>query len=403
MSNNILNYDGKRINDLTLCKQLTDEALLVISKSSLTYSLNMKQIRDFFTYEEGGLQHNFLSASQIESKIDEINRTFNDYSDIIGTLQGDMKTLSTDINERMKSLESTIGDFTTITFPKFKDSIISEPDEEGNRTGYIPKMQQDIADIRTDLDDYKQTTTRDIEAMFNAEKGEIDKEILGVNASVNYIYGYGPVVPTLLPEGKIFLQTFNVKFQAKQYQYYTITLYKTEIDDEGNIINSKDENGDDIPFDVVVGIKAEGMKITRISLNFPDLPASVETIPVKVILHDDYALDKKGLKIYDGIFTYNDKYGWNNELGIFMIPTTATTINISANYSIGETQVITSFNHYDHSIWESIGGILVVPLVDDNGNFIYDEEDTYYLAAEGSSEENPKGAPNIIPNISQEG
>ena len=380
----IINYTGKgkRINELViLSEQLLDEALLAISQDSLTRSIPVGNIRDYFAFNNSDTRSradNFYTVKDINEKIAGINDSFSSVGVRIGALEGQMEEFKAELDADILEINTTLNDFTDRRFIEFQTTI----------TGDITRMGEEIDSFKTEVkDDFAQFQT-DIEGELADAKVKLNEDILKVNADVNYIYGYGPTVPTLLPEGKIFLQTFNKNMTLPDANDYTINV-----------------GTDSDPAYITVRIKAEGMKIARITLIYPQLGDRNPDIAVTVTLKDKYALDSKGLQIYNGSlhdFSYTAGVGKYKDLGIFMIPTTATTIEVSTDAGIGGSLLNGTFTHDELGIWEAVGGVLTVSLmtgveynldgsVAEASAFFYNE-DGDFLSAEGSSDMNPAGA-----------
>lgn len=383
---NVLDFNEKRIYELSLldATRITDEALMIISQDSLTRSMKISYLREVLTAsEKDGMSSNkFLTAKSIYDELNEVENKFITTNIQLSDFSNDILNISGRLDSMNSELDGKIENFIS-QFAEFKNYISGE----GN--GQIPLIKTEIEQFKSDIRTEFSTLTKDTDELIEDARMELQDGINGVNANVSYIYAYGPVVPTLLPEGKIFLQTFNVNYKNEDPQNYTKAV--TSIS-SGNILNNKT---------VMIRVEAVGMKVVRLTLILPQLTKiPTNTSAIKVSLFEDHVLDKKGLVIYESIATSltNTIYGIGVELGVFMIPTTSTTIEVSLGAGIYDEPTKVSFNHYDDGIWETVGGIIVIPLTteiknEDTGEistvFLLNEEGDY-LSASGSSDQNPK-------------
>lgn len=377
---NILDYNQKRIAQVTEAKlgEINDDALMLISQNNLTRSLLLSTLRNFFASDNINDSDKFYDIETIEGKIttingnvENINETISQLSADFIKLRGDMTTLQGKV---LTKLEEYDGKFTSM---------------QSGLDGKIVEINQSISDLEATVLGWIETAKSELDDKLNEIKGELNNELDKMNAGINYIYGYGPIVPTLLPEGKFFLQTFNPNYKWKAEN--TAQKYATYTDKYGNDIISEVQ--------VLLTLKQVGEKVARIGMAFSGVNLS-KSPNIKVRFIDDYTFNSAGLTIYDSnLSSWSGNLSNYLELGVFMIPTTSTEILIEIEDGIivdkdGKTAPLTvSFNNIDDSIWLSFTGVLVIPYTD-NGDYMYYMEngERIFLTETGSSEENPKGA-----------
>lgn len=372
---NILDFGEKRIHELSTLptSQLRDnEALMLISQDNLTRVILLSALRQSFTGNDAGESDKFYDIKTIEDKIDGINSIFGDidatlsgFSSKINQAIADLSTLEQDINTRLEEFEENMG-------------ILAST----NQTA-IDSIRADLTQFREDIESWLDRIEEDLDAELDSVKTEVNTELNKMKAEIDYIYAYGPEVPTILPEGKFFLQTFNPNYKWEANN--DVSKFAVYSDNDGNEAES--------PIEVLLSIQQAGEKIARISLAFGGTLSS-EKSDIKVTLLDDYVYTSAGFDIYSGSTS-----DWSNlneylELGTFVIPTTSTKISIEIGSGIFEEPITAIFNDIDDGIWASFTGMLVIPLTVD-GEYLYytnNKGERIYLTVSGSSDSNPKGA-----------
>ena len=368
---NVLDFGEKRIYELSEIRLLTDEAILLISQDHLTRSIKLSTLRRNFV-GEGAEADKFYSTEDMDAKINTINRNLLEYYNKLSAFEGTISDNTAIVERINQEIQNQLSNFS------------EEIDLLRNYTNeQLEALRSNMSQFQYEIREYMTVVEGDLIELVGQAKSYTDEKSDKLTAEMHHIYGYGPVVPTVLPEGKFFLQTFNMSYIEKPVAEYTYTI--SELND--TIAHLK--------------IQQVGEKVATMWLYFTNdmtgFTAASGVIPIDVTIKDAILGD---LIVYDSDMA-NPKWGLTEnglnetatvELGTFMIPTYDSTIQIRVGKGIvsqGDSEIISfEFTNHEHDIWAGISGILNLHLTDENGSYLTDENGDF-LAETGSTDEVP--------------